>query len=154
MALGQEVASQAVGDLAGINLVILLLGRGDRSEHQWMGNLHLFGVWKQMVIDPAGKDGSFHGNRAWLGQSSDPAVQFPARRSDLTLLLHAASRILYAKADRFLVYIKSDEVHSLTRNFLRNCTTVGTNVAGRSLHMGGVLGSQRAAWSAADIVPL
>lgn len=65
------------------------------------------------IIDPAGKDGGFHRNRARLGQSADPAVQFPASRSNLAFLLDAASRILHAKADRFLVYIKSNEVHSL-----------------------------------------
>jgi len=32
MTLRQEVASQAVGDFAGINLVVLLLARGDPKK--------------------------------------------------------------------------------------------------------------------------
>src|ERR1019366_1123639 len=44
-------------------------------------------------------------------------------------------------------------LNALTRNFLRSGTTVGTCVAGGSLHAGGGLGWQRAAWRAADMVP-
>jgi hypothetical protein len=35
-----------------------------------------------------------------LRQSPDPAVQFPARRSDLAFLVHTTSRVLHTKADR------------------------------------------------------
>jgi hypothetical protein len=34
MAFREEVALQAVGDLAGINVVVLFLGRCNRSQHQ------------------------------------------------------------------------------------------------------------------------
>lgn len=34
VALRQEIAPQAVRDLAGIDAVILLLGRGDRAQHR------------------------------------------------------------------------------------------------------------------------
>ena len=49
MALGKKVAAQAVGDLACINLVVLLLGRSDRPQHQRMRDLHLFRMRKQMT---------------------------------------------------------------------------------------------------------
>ena len=44
MALRKEVASQAVGDLAGIDLVVLLLGRSDSPQHQRMRDLNL--LWR------------------------------------------------------------------------------------------------------------
>jgi hypothetical protein len=68
---------------------------------------------KQMVIDPPSGDGRLRGNCATLRQSSDPAVQIPACRSDLAFLVHMASRVLHAIADRLLVYIEADETHSL-----------------------------------------
>ena len=34
MALREEIAAQAVGELTGINLVVLLLGRCNRTQHQ------------------------------------------------------------------------------------------------------------------------
>jgi hypothetical protein len=36
--------SQAVGDLAGIDLVVLLLGRCNRSQHQRVSRLNLRGM--------------------------------------------------------------------------------------------------------------
>src|SRR5947209_2642296 len=46
VALRQEVTAQAVGDLAGINPVVFLLGRSDGAQHQRMRYLHLLRVWK------------------------------------------------------------------------------------------------------------
>lgn len=112
MALRQEVASQAVGDFAGIDLVVLLLGRGDRLQHQRMRDLHRLRMQKQVVINPSGEDRRFHGDHAGLWHRPDPAVQFPARRSDLDFLIHTASCVLHAIADRLLVYIQSDVIHS------------------------------------------
>ena len=66
MALGQEVTAQAVGNLAGIDLVVLLLGCCDRSQHQRMRHLHLLGVRKQMIVDPAREDRRFHGDHPRL----------------------------------------------------------------------------------------
>jgi len=60
VALGQEVTAQAVGNLAGIDSVVLLLGCGDRSQHQRMCHLHLPGVRKQVIVDPAREDHRFH----------------------------------------------------------------------------------------------
>src|SRR5205823_10816415 len=46
VAFRQEVAAQAVGDLAGIDAIVLLLGRSDGAQHQRMRYLHLLRVWK------------------------------------------------------------------------------------------------------------
>jgi hypothetical protein len=113
MALRQEVATQAVGDLAGIDLVVLPLGCRDGSQHQRVGYLHLFGMWKQVVINPSGEDRRFHGDRTGLGKSLDPAIQLAPRRADLAFHVHTTSRVLHAIADRPLVNIQSDVIHSL-----------------------------------------
>ena len=78
VAFWQEITPHTVGDLAGIDPVVLLLGCGNGSEHQRMRHLHPLGVRKQMVIDPPGKDRRFHGDRAGLRHSPNPAVQFAA----------------------------------------------------------------------------
>jgi hypothetical protein len=44
--LRQEIAAQTIGDLAGIDLVVLLLGRCNRPQHQWM-SYHLLRMRKQ-----------------------------------------------------------------------------------------------------------
>src|ERR1700733_9512477 len=111
MTLWQKVASQAVSNLASIDLVVLLLGCGDRPQHQRMRNLYLLRMRKQVVINPSGKDRRFHGDHAGLWHRPDPSVQFPASRSDLAFLIHTASCVLHAIADRLLVYIQSDVIH-------------------------------------------
>jgi hypothetical protein len=45
--------SLTVSNLAGINLVVLLLGRCNRSQHQRMSHLDLRGVRKQMIVSGA-----------------------------------------------------------------------------------------------------
>ena len=47
------------------------MNRGLRRSER----LHLVGVGKQMVVDPAGKDGRFHGHHPRLRQCSDPRIQ-------------------------------------------------------------------------------
>ncbi|HEX3435636.1 MAG TPA: hypothetical protein VHT24_02635 [Pseudacidobacterium sp.] len=74
VALGQKVTTQAVGDLTGIHPVILLLGCRNRSQHQRMCYLHLFRMRKQIIVDPAGEDRRFHGDRPGLGKCPDPRV--------------------------------------------------------------------------------
>src|SRR5437667_11749056 len=61
VAFRQEVAAQAVGDLAGIDAIVLLLGRSDGAQHQRMRYLHLLSVREQMIVDPAGENRCFHG---------------------------------------------------------------------------------------------
>jgi hypothetical protein len=92
--LRQEIAAKTVSDLSGVDLVVLLLGRCNRPQHQGVSYLDLLRMRKQMVVDPASKDRRFHGNRSRLGKGLDPAVQFAPCRSDLAFLKHLASRIL------------------------------------------------------------
>jgi hypothetical protein len=42
-----QVTAQAVGDFAGVNSIILLLGRCDRPQHQRMRHLHLLSVGRR-----------------------------------------------------------------------------------------------------------
>jgi hypothetical protein len=74
VALGQEIAAQAVGDLAGIDLVVLPLRRCNGPQHQRVRHLHLFGMGKQMVVNPAREDRRFHGDNPGLRKGSDPRV--------------------------------------------------------------------------------
>src|SRR5260370_19433671 len=112
--LRQEIAAQTVDDLAGIDLVVLLLGRCNRPQHQRMSYLDLLRMRKQMVVDPACKDRRFHGNRSLLWKCLHPAVQFAPCRPNLAFPVHLASRILDTVTDRLLVNIKSDEVHMVS----------------------------------------
>ena len=111
MALRQEIAAQAVGYLAGINLVVLLFGRGDGPLHQRMSHLNGAGVRQQMVIDPARKNGRLHRNRAGLWKSSNPRIQLAPRRANFAFPLDTTRRVLHAIADRLLVYVQSDVLH-------------------------------------------
>jgi hypothetical protein len=67
VALRKEVATKTVGYLAGIDAVVLLLGRGDGQKHERVCHLHLLGMRKQVIVDPAGEDRRFHGHHPGLG---------------------------------------------------------------------------------------
>src|SRR5437867_8414598 len=121
VAFRQEVAAQAVGDLAGIDAIVLLLGRSDGAQHQRMRYLHLLSVREQMIVDPAGENRCFHGYGPGLRKRLHPAVQFPACCSDLAFLVNLTARILDAVADRLLVNIQSDVIHMSLRS-LRGCS--------------------------------
>src|SRR5580692_11004820 len=88
-----------------------------RSISGW-ANLHLLGMRKQVIVDPAGKDRCFHGHHSGLGKGLDPGIKFAPRRSDLAFTLDLAGRVLYAIANRLLVNIKSDVVHNVSRSLL------------------------------------
>jgi len=111
VALGQEVAPQAIGDLGRIDLVVLLLGCGNGPQHKRVRDLHLLGMRKQMVVNPAGEDRRFHGDHPGLRQSPDPHIKLASGRTDLALLQHTTSRVLHAITDRLLVHIQSDVIH-------------------------------------------
>src|SRR3981189_3613627 len=100
VALWEEVASQAVGELAGIDLVVLLLGCSNRAQHQWMCHLDLGGMRQQVIVDPAAEDRRLHRYHPWLWQTLHPAVQLASSRSNLAFLLNPATHVLYAVADR------------------------------------------------------
>src|ERR1017187_5807440 len=113
VAFGQEVTAQAVGNLAGINPIILLFRRRDGAQHQRMRHLYLGRVRQQMIIDPAREDRGFHGYAPGLRKSLHPAVQFASRCPDLAFLQDLPTRILDAIANRFLVNIQADVIHTL-----------------------------------------
>src|SRR5271165_7248753 len=78
-----------------------------------MRHLHLLSVRQQMIVDPAGKNRCLHSNCPWLRKSLYPRVQFPPCCSDLAFLVDLATRILYAIADRLLVNIQPDVIHTV-----------------------------------------
>ena len=95
------------------NPVILLLGRGDGAQHQGMRHLHLFRMRKQMIINPPGENRRFHGGHPELRKGLDPRIQLTPGGADLAFTVHMTSCVLHAIADRPLVYIQSDVIHSL-----------------------------------------
>ena|SRR5438270_11587925 len=107
VALREEVASQAVGEFAGIDLVVLL-GRSNRSQHQRVSHFDLGGAWKRMIVGPAAEDGSLHRHGSWLVQSLYPTVQLASGRSNLAFLLYLVTHVLHSVADRLLVYVQFD----------------------------------------------
>src|SRR3954447_14185580 len=110
MALGKEVTTETVRDLAGINFVVLLRGC-DRAQHHWMRHLHLCSMRKQMIVDPAGEDRRFHRYRPGRWKSFHPAIQVRACCRNRALLLDPAAYVLYAVADRLLVNVEPDVLH-------------------------------------------
>ena len=66
-----------------------------------------------MIIDPAREDRGFHGYAPGLRKSLHPAVQFASRGSDLAFQQDMSTRILDAIANRFLVNIQADVIHTL-----------------------------------------
>jgi hypothetical protein len=102
VAFRQEVAAQAVGDLAGVDPIDLLLGRSDGAQHQRMRHLHLRRVRKQMIVDPAGENRCFHRHGPGLRKRLHPAVQFPAGCPNLAFPVNLPGRILDTVADRLL----------------------------------------------------
>ncbi len=71
------------------------------------------GMWLQLIVDPAGKNGGFHGCRPRLRQCFHPPVQVKPRGGNRTLGVNRATAILHAVADRPLVNIQPDVIHSL-----------------------------------------
>src|SRR6185312_945385 len=114
VALRQEVAPETVGDLAGVDPVVLLLRGSNRPQHQRVCDLHRCGMRQQMVIDPPAEHRCFHRDGARLRESSHPRVQLAPRGANLAFLMHTTSRVLHAIADRLLVYVQSDVVHVLS----------------------------------------
>jgi len=100
LAFRQEVAAQAVSDLAGIDPVVR-----DRSQHYWMRDLHLCSMRKQMIVDPAREDACFHCHCPGLCKILHQYIQFVARCSDRSLSMDLTARILYAISDHVLVNI-------------------------------------------------
>src|SRR5260370_17333081 len=77
-----------------------------------MCHLDLGGMRQQVIVDPAAEDRRLHRNGPRLGQSLHPAVQLASGRANLAFLLHSTTRVLHAVADRLLVHVQSDIVHT------------------------------------------
>jgi hypothetical protein len=69
VALRQEVATKTVGDLAGIDPVVLPLGRSNRPQHQWVRHLNLLCVGNQVIVNPPDEDRCFQRDRPGLRAS-------------------------------------------------------------------------------------
>src|SRR5947199_112291 len=111
MAFRQKVTAQAVRDLAGIDAIILLLGRCDRSQHHRMRHFHLCSMREQMIVDPAREDACFHRHGPGLRKCLDPAIQLGASCAYRALPVYLATRILNAVANRLLVNVEPDVIH-------------------------------------------
>ena len=66
VALGQEIATQTIGDLAGIDSFVLLFCRSNRPQHHRMRYLHLRGMRKQVIVNPPREDRRLHGDGTLL----------------------------------------------------------------------------------------
>src|SRR5712664_2183841 len=78
-----------------------------------MCHLHGCGMRLEMIVDPSREDGRFHGHRPWLGKCFHPQVQRQSCGGYRTCCVDTATAVLHAVADRFLVNIQTDVVHSL-----------------------------------------
>jgi hypothetical protein len=105
VALGQEVAAQAIGDLSGVDAIIFLLGGGDRLQHHGMRYFHCCSVRFQVIVDPAGKDRRFHRRRPRLRKRFHPVIEVSACCRHFALLVNLSNRIFDAETDALLVDI-------------------------------------------------
>jgi hypothetical protein len=87
VALRQEIAAQAVGDLAGINPIVLLLRRCDGTQHQRMRHFDLLRMRQQMIVEglqkplgavPQGRAGS----QTQFESAAIPGFQFRISEPD------------------------------------------------------------------------
>jgi len=67
-----------------------------------MSYLHLLGLRKQVIVDPAGEDRRFHRDHPGVGKGFYPGIKFAPRRSDLAFLMDLVGRVIHAIADRLL----------------------------------------------------
>src|SRR6266481_1575205 len=76
---------------------------------------HLQGccMWLQMIVDPTGEDGGFHRRCPRLRKHLHPSVQIPSCGGNGTFGVNVAASILHTVADRFLVNIQSEVIHTL-----------------------------------------
>lgn len=113
VALGKEITTKTVGDLAGIDLVVLPLGRRNSSQHQGMSNLHLLGMRKQVVVDPPGEDRRLYGYSERLSIGSGLQLQSP------TLFLPAARCASQQKEDQLGAWQRA--LHKLLSHRREGC---------------------------------
>src|SRR5258707_15789053 len=70
-------------------------------------------MWLQVIVDPSGENRGFHRRGPRLRQCFHPAIQVKSCGGKRTSCVDAATRVLHAVADRPLVNIQSDVIHSL-----------------------------------------
>ena len=75
----------------------------------------------EMIVDPRREDGRFHGRRPRLRKRFHPDVEVQACSSKRTFRVDTATAVLHAVADRFLVNIQTDVVHSFHGGSLLGC---------------------------------
>src|SRR6266849_4038261 len=78
-----------------------------------MRHLHWCGMRLEMIVDPSREDGCYHGHCPRLGKRLHPHVQSQSRGGYRTFCIDTATAVLHAVADRFLVNVQTDVVHSL-----------------------------------------
>ena len=71
------------------------------------------GMWLQVIVDPAGKNSGFHRRSPRLWQCFHPTIQVKARCGQGTFRVNVAAAILHAVADRPLVNIQPNVIHTL-----------------------------------------
>src|SRR5882724_3400960 len=78
-----------------------------------MRHLHCCCMRLEMIVDPSREDGRLHGHCPRPGKRLHPQVQSQSRGGYRTFCIDTATAVLHAVADRFLVNIQTDVVHSL-----------------------------------------
>src|SRR5260370_18241720 len=78
-----------------------------------MASLHCCGMGLEMIVDISRKDGRFHGSCPRLGKRLHPHVESQSGGGYRPFCIDTATAVLHAVADRFLVNVQTDVVHSL-----------------------------------------
>src|SRR5216684_1774848 len=78
-----------------------------------MRHLHCCCMRLEMILDPSRENGRFHGRRPRSWKRLHPHVQSQSHGGYRTFSVDTATAVLHAVADRFLVNIQTDVVHSL-----------------------------------------
>ena len=74
VALRQEIASQAIANLVGIDAVVLLFRCRNGPQHQRVGHLQGGCMPFEVIVDPAGEHRCFHRRTPRLWQRFHPAI--------------------------------------------------------------------------------
>jgi len=111
VALGQEIAAQAVANLAGIDAIVLLFCCSDGAQHQGMCHFQCSCVRLEVIVDPAGEHGCFHRRGPRLWQRLHPVIQVHACGGKLSFGIDLATAVLHAVTDLSLGNIQSDVIH-------------------------------------------
>src|SRR5882757_3294307 len=111
VALRQEIAAQAIANLAGVNAVVLFLCRRDGPQHQGVCYFQRGCMRLEVIVDPAGEHGRFHRRAPRLRECFDPEVKVSACGGKRSFGVHLATAVLYTVTDLSLVNIQADVIH-------------------------------------------